>query len=314
MVGSRRPRSVGTQLVEWEWETKIIFWSSGKIRKGFIGISGSLFLLLLPLTFTHTALKDIYFLAESSEAALVRVSQKLECISFDGSYWCVSTKQQNKTTEQLVAMMCADHQGAHVEHGRRQLRRMVEQHQFSSGHPRIGAPFPLASSAIGHPEFLQCCFLWPQLDQSSSSAVSSGYPLIGAPPASAIGHPEFLLEFLLWVADRAGGALIGGWPEETVLEELGVADSARGKLLLAENWCRQPRNQPPEFCHQRLPLAPWVLPQLRPLGTAGGKGAGTRESAQSATPSPAPSLPTAQSATDAVDADMAKISDEHFIP
>ncbi|KAK1336349.1 hypothetical protein QTO34_004155 [Cnephaeus nilssonii] len=32
---------------------------------------------------------------------------------------------------------------------------------------------------------------------------SSGHLL--APPASAIGHPEFLLEFLLWVADRAGG-------------------------------------------------------------------------------------------------------------
>lgn len=44
-----------------------------------VRVSGGLFLLLLPLTFTYTALKDIHFLAKSSEAALVRVSQKLEC-------------------------------------------------------------------------------------------------------------------------------------------------------------------------------------------------------------------------------------------
>jgi hypothetical protein len=33
MVGSRRPRSVGTQLWEWEWETKIILFGSGENRK-----------------------------------------------------------------------------------------------------------------------------------------------------------------------------------------------------------------------------------------------------------------------------------------
>ncbi|KAK1334936.1 hypothetical protein QTO34_004508, partial [Cnephaeus nilssonii] len=43
---------------------------------------------------------------------------------------------------------------------------------------------------------------------------------------------------------------------------------ARGKLLLAENWCQQPRNRPPEFRHQRLPLAPWVLLQCWPFRLA----------------------------------------------
>ncbi|KAK1336293.1 hypothetical protein QTO34_004098 [Cnephaeus nilssonii] len=42
---------------------------------------------------------------------------------------------------------------------------VFRQHQFSSGHPLIGAP---PASAIGHPEFLKRCFLWPPSDQSAS--------------------------------------------------------------------------------------------------------------------------------------------------
>ncbi|KAK1343800.1 hypothetical protein QTO34_014353 [Cnephaeus nilssonii] len=68
---------------------------------------------------------------------------------------------------------------------------------------------------------------------------------------------------------RSGGAPIGGWPEENwCWRKTGAGSHAIGH---------------PEFRHQRLPLAPWVLPQHRPFRPAGGAGMGTCES-----PPPAP--------------------------
>ncbi|KAK1332913.1 hypothetical protein QTO34_006444, partial [Cnephaeus nilssonii] len=66
---------------------------------------------------------------------------------------------------------------------------------------------------------------------------------------------------------------------------------ARGKLVLAENCCQQPRNRPPPASSP----APWVLPQRWPNGRWEEQESGTRESpppaptaSQSATLSPAP--------------------------
>ncbi|KAK1344222.1 hypothetical protein QTO34_014787 [Cnephaeus nilssonii] len=70
---------------------------------------------------------------------------------------------------------------------------------------------------------------------------SSGHLPIGVPPTSAIGHPEFLHRRCWrnsgWPIALAGGAPIGGWPEETVLEELGVANRTSGQ----RKWCSDQR-------------------------------------------------------------------------
>ncbi|KAK1338138.1 hypothetical protein QTO34_001248, partial [Cnephaeus nilssonii] len=115
-------------------------------------------------------------------------------------------------------------------------------------------------------------FTWLPAAVFRQQQFSSGHPLIRAPPASLIGYPGRNSD--------PGGAPIGGWPEE--------------------NWCWRKTAASSHAIghHQRLPPAPWVLPQRWPNGRWEERESGTRESpppaptaSQSATLSPAPAPP-----------------------